>query len=77
MPGATEPRQSGREAAVMLKEVGMPPREFPEVVSLARGSAPGTRIQRSTVGTNLQKEDYPNWLGAVNSTSSDEEPKNS
>ena len=56
MPGATEPRQSSHEVSVMLEEVEMPPREFPEVVSLARGSAPGTRIQRSAVGTNLQGE---------------------
>ena len=40
----------------MLKEVEMPPRKFLEVMSLARGSALGTRIQRSAVGTDLQVE---------------------
>ena len=41
---------------MMLEEVEMPPREFFEVMSLARGSAHGTRIQRSAVGTDLQVE---------------------
>ena len=53
---AIDPRQSGCEVTVMLEEVEMPPREFLEVVSLARGSALGTRIQRSAVGTDLQVE---------------------
>jgi hypothetical protein len=41
---------------MMLEEIEMPPREFLEVMSLARGSALGTRIQRSSVGTDLQVE---------------------
>lgn len=53
---AIDPRQSGCEVTVMLEEVEMPPREFLEVVSLARGSALGARIQRSAVGTDLQVE---------------------
>jgi hypothetical protein len=53
---AIDPRQSGCEVAVMLEEVEMPPREFLEVMSPARGSALGTRIQRSAVGTDLQVE---------------------
>ncbi|GAB6110488.1 hypothetical protein JCM14713_02460 [Desulfomicrobium salsuginis] len=56
MLGAIDPRQSGCEVAVMLEEVEMPPREFLEVMSLARGSALGTRVQRSAVGTDLQVE---------------------
>ena len=40
----------------MLEEVEMPPRELLEVMSLARDSALGTRIQRSAVGTDLQVE---------------------
>jgi hypothetical protein len=40
----------------MLEEVEMPPREFLEVMSLARASALGTRIQSSAVGTDLQVE---------------------
>jgi len=41
---------------MMLEEIEMPPREFLEVMSLARDSALGTRIQRSAVGTDLQVE---------------------
>ena len=41
---------------MMLEEIEMPPREFLEVMSLARGSSLGTRIHLSTVGTDLQVE---------------------
>jgi len=40
----------------MLEEVEIPPRELLKVMSLARDSALGTRIQRSAVGTDLQEE---------------------
>lgn len=50
------PRQPHREITVMLEEIEMPPRESPEVMSLASGSALGTRIQRSPIGTDLQVE---------------------
>jgi hypothetical protein len=41
---------------MMLEEVEKPPRVLLEVMSLARGSALGTRIQCSAVGTDLQVE---------------------
>jgi hypothetical protein len=41
---------------MMLEEVEMPPRVFLEVMRLARGAAFRARIQRSTVGTDLQME---------------------
>jgi hypothetical protein len=39
---------------MMLEEVEVPPRVLLEVISLARGAALGTRVQRSAVGTDLQ-----------------------
>jgi len=41
---------------MMLEEVEMPPRVLLEVMRLARGAALRARIQRSTVGTDLQME---------------------
>ena len=40
----------------MLEEVEMPPYEFFEVMSFARDSTLGTRIQRSAIDTDLQVE---------------------
>jgi len=53
---AVDPRESGRKVAMMLEEVEMPPRVFLEFMRLARGAALRARIQRSTVGTDLQME---------------------
>jgi hypothetical protein len=41
---------------MMLEEVEMPPRVLLEVMRLARGTALRARIQRSSVGTDLQME---------------------
>jgi hypothetical protein len=41
---------------MMLEKVELPPRILLEVMGLARGTAFGTRIQHSMVGTDLQVE---------------------
>jgi len=53
---ANDPRESGRKVAMMLEEVEMPPSVLFEIVSFARSTALGARVQRSAIGTDLQVE---------------------